>query len=197
VFAARVVMLILTVVALLVATRLSSLLEIYKYLAVVFGGIGTIMIARWYWWRVTAVAEIAAIAASLIIGNVLQMWLPSEWFAVRLVSTIVSVTVIWVVVTYLTSRKEPTLHTLNFYRKMRIAGPGWQRVQKITNIHPEKGSLGRNVKGWLCCICFVYAFMFAIGKCLLLQFYQAVCYFSVAAILGYNLRRLIRRIQFE
>ena len=141
----RLAMLVLTGIALLVTTHLTSILDAYKYVAMVFGGIGTVMIARWYWWRVNAWAEIAAIVTSLIVANALQLLLPNtpgaDLFAVRLALTIATVTVVWVVVALLTSPRTPSVHTIAFYSRMRIAGPGWKRVREMAGIDVEPGEL--------------------------------------------------------
>ncbi|MEN6383914.1 MAG: hypothetical protein ABFD79_01820, partial [Phycisphaerales bacterium] len=87
VFVSRICIFIIIIFASLIAVKLTSILNIYKYLAVIGSAVGTVCIARWYWWRVNAFSELSAIAASLIIGNALEIYLPStdisDLFAVR------------------------------------------------------------------------------------------------------------------
>ena len=169
--AARVVMLALMATALIVTTRVGTVLGVYKYLGVVFGGIGTVMIARWYWWRVNPLSEIAAIIASLVVGNTLQLALPStaeaDFFAIRVVITITTVTVVWVLVTLWSSPENPGEHTIAFYRTMRIPGPGWKRVAECVDMAPPPTELLRNVSAWFVCLAFLFSVTIGVGKVLL------------------------------
>ena len=84
--AARCAMTLLIVIAILIGTRLTGLLDAYKYLFVFWGGISFVLIARWYWWRIIIWSEIATLATAAIVGNLLFIVLPDrpgeDWFAV-------------------------------------------------------------------------------------------------------------------
>jgi SSS family solute:Na+ symporter len=196
----RIGMILLMAAALLVSTRLTSVLGAYKYLGVVFGGIGTVMIARWYWWRVNAYSEIAAIVTSLLVANSLQIALPStsaaDWFAVRVVVTIGSVTLVWVVVTLLTSSKTPDQHTAAFYAKMRIPGRGWKKVAQAAGVEPIAGEFTRNLVAWLLCVTFIFSATLGLGKFILLQWKWGLVFVAAAVVAGCGLRRTIRGMKF-
>ena len=200
VFVSRITMLFLTGVALLLTTRLTSILGAYKYLATMFGGVGTVMIARWYWWRVNPHSEIAAIVTSLIVANALQFMLPNtpeaDLFAVRLVLTISTVTGVWVLVTLLTSPKTPRKHTLAFYAKMKIPGPGWKHVRDIAGVGVEPGELLHSFIAWLCCILFLFSLMLGAGKLLFHAWMAGLMYVTVAALAGLLLYRQIAKMRF-
>jgi SSS family solute:Na+ symporter len=200
VFVSRIGMVTLMMAALLVTTRLSSVLGAYKYLGVMFGSIGTVMIARWYWWRVNPYSEIAAIVASLIVANYLQIVLPStpgaDWFAVRVVLTITVVTAVWVLVTCLTSKQTPDPHTLAFYTKMRIPGPGWKKVSQIAGVKPIAGEFTQNLIAWLLCVVFIFSATLGLGKFILLQWKWGLIYLVAAIAAGCALRRTMRRMSF-
>lgn len=126
---------LLIIGALIITSRVTSILDLYKYIGMILSGIGTVMIARWYWWRVNPYSEIAAIATSFVVGNYLQIKYPStlatDLFAVRVVIIMIVSTLVWVVVTYMTS-KVPGKQITSFYLKMRIEGPGWGKVRSLT-----------------------------------------------------------------
>lgn len=200
VLVSRISMFVLMITALLVSTRLRSVLGAYKYLGVMFGSIGTVMIARWYWWRVNAYSEISAIVASLIVANYLQVVLPStpeaDWFAVRVVVTIAVVTGVWVAVTLLTSKQAPARHTIGFYSRMRIPGPGWKKVRLMAEIEPLGGEFTQSLTAWLLCVILIFSATLGLGKIILLQWEWGVIYIGLAAATGFGLTRTMRKIRF-
>ena len=138
VLAARLCMLLLALVAVLLATVLSGVLDAVKYIAVMVGGIAFPLIARWYWWRINVWSEISAMVTSLIVGNALLVLVPDQagedWFAVRLLANSLAGATVSIVVTLLVSRSGPTEQTRAFYRRMRVAGPGWEKVRRLTGL---------------------------------------------------------------
>jgi len=195
----RVLMFVLMVIALLVATKLSSILGAYKYLSVVFGGISTVMIARWYWWRVNPLSEISAIIASFVIANFLQLMLTGaegkDLYAVRLVITVSLVTIIWVVVTFLTCPVRPTKHLIDFYTKMKIPGPGWKKIRNLAGIDPVKSELAYNFIGWISCIFFIYSLTLGIGKLIFYKLISASFCLSISFLSGLVLIRILRKME--
>jgi SSS family solute:Na+ symporter len=196
----RLLMLALTIIALLITTKLSSILSAYKYLSVMFGGIATVMIARWYWWRVNPYSEISAIITSLIVANFLQIKLQSgpamDLYAVRLVITVVVVTSVWITVTFLTSSKKPDEHMIRFYSKMKIPGPGWKKLRDTAGVGPYPDELKQSVMGWLSCIVFLYSLMIGIGKLLFHQWIAAFMCMVLAAISGLILKKILSKMRF-
>jgi len=203
--ASRVCMLVLTVAALITSTQLEGILAAYKYLGVIMAGVGTVMIARWYWWRVNPWSEISAMACSLVVGNCLVLWLlpdvkpaaglPAEnWFAVRAAANMIVTLAVWVTVTLLTSRK-PTEQATAFYRKMRIPGPGWRAVAAATGIQPMRGELATSIVAWLSCTAMMTGLLLGIGKFLFLQpAHGAIC-LAVALAGGLVLKACMKRLR--
>ena len=195
----RILMIGLMATALLLSSRLSSILAAYKYLSVVFGGIATVMIARWYWWRVNPFSEISAIIASLVVGNLSQLIFASsggkDMYAVRLVITIIAVTSIWITVTYLTSSKQPTMYLIAFYQKMRIPGPGWKKVRDLAGCDIEKSGLVISFMGWISCCLFVYSLTLGIGKLLFQKFFAGFLCLILSIVSGLVLARVLRKMK--
>lgn len=198
--ASWVCMLILTVAALIASTKLSGILEAYKYLGVIMAGVGTVMILRWYWWRVNPWSEISAMACSLTVGNLLALWwLPDvegeNWFAVRAAINVGVTLVVWVTVTLLTGRR-PTERVLAFYRRMKIAGPGWRKVAAMTGVVPIRGELLGSLIAWLSCTLMMFSLLFAIGRFLFLEFRDGVFCLLAALAGGLILRSCMARMSF-
>ncbi|MEN6385048.1 MAG: hypothetical protein ABFD79_07595 [Phycisphaerales bacterium] len=199
VFVSRLCMLLIILTSILISMKLKSILDIYKYLAVIGGAAGTVSIMRWYWWRVNPCSELSAIAASLLIGNMLEIFMPNkpgqDLFAVRALINIGTVGVIWVVVTIFTS-KTPGNKTIEFYKKMKIGGLGWAKVRKLTGVEPVKNEFRNNIVGWISCVITIYAVLFVIGKLLFQQWLSALVCFVIAALSGYVLSRSIANVSF-
>ncbi|UCG50100.1 MAG: Na+:solute symporter [Phycisphaerales bacterium] len=196
----RIGMLAFTAAALIVTTKLTSVLGAYKYIGVMYGGVGTVMIARWYWWRVNAYSEIAAIVASLLVGNLAQVLLAStpgrDLYAVRVVVTISVVTPVWVLVTLLTTRKRPDGHTISFYSKMKIPGAGWRKVRDFAGIQARPGEFTENLLAWLTSLVFLYSLTLGIGKLLFHEWTAGAACLCLAIVSGRVLSRLMGKMRF-
>ena len=203
VLASRICMLVLTMLALLVSTKLTGILDAYKYLGVLTAGVGTVMIARWYWWRVNAWSEISALLCSLVVGNALAFIRPDvkvagvvveNWFAVRVAVNIVVTLVVWVSVTLWTGR-EPGPQTIAFYRRMRIAGPGWRLVARQTSLPAVRDELARATIGWVASLLLLFGLLLGIGSLIFHEWLWAGLYVALAVGGGFVLRRELRRIR--
>ena len=124
---ARIVTVIILVLSAGVTFTLQSVRQAWELMLESGAGIGLVLILRWYWWRVTAVSEIAAIVSS-IIGFVVMRTMSSVAFPETLYYIVPFTTLCWVVVTILTP-SEPLAHLSAFYIKVRPAGPGWSHVR--------------------------------------------------------------------
>ncbi len=136
----RVLMLPIVVVVLLIASGFNDILAIYKFLAVMMSGSAAVLVLRWYWWRVNAWSEIAAMAASLAVGwhvttlesLAIVKGQPDEHFGTRLAITMAFATATWLVVTFITAPTRP--ETLErFWSRVRPPGPGWRRVASASD----------------------------------------------------------------
>lgn len=166
----RVCMVVLAVLSILVATRLSGLLDAYKYLAVFWGGISFVLIVRWYWWRINAWSELVTLLFAAVFGNVLFIFLPdsetADLFAVRMLVNFIATTLVCVAVTYLTSSAGPTMQAVEFYRRIRVHSPGWQLVCNRFGIQPIAANLKESTVLFFASAVFMYALLFACGYAL-------------------------------
>lgn len=208
----RISMLCLTILALIVTTKLTGILNTYKYLGVVIGGLGTVLILRWYWWRVSAWSEIAAIVGALLIGNATEYWLanpanelgkpmldaagrPIDYFAYRAIITTVGTAIVWVGVTLLTTWR-PSVSAIRFCRDVRPSGPGWALVRKQECIPKEPGEFGRSTLGWLASIAFIYAMLLGIGSAIFSRWNGVAVCVVIAIVSAFVLRWVLKRSIF-
>lgn len=204
--ASRICMLLLACLAIVVGTRLSGILDAYKYIGAITGGVSLVMILRWYWWRVNAWSEISAMATSLVFGNIAEIYLANytdeagvvrDLFALRLVLVLTATTLVWLAVTFLTS-KAPSAAVLGFHRKMRIGGPGWRRIALEAGINDGAARrdppLGLTAAAWLSAVCCLYAALLGTGKLLFHEWGPSLFFFTVLVVSGGVLRHCIRKM---
>lgn len=191
-FITKFIMVFMILTTLAISTKLTSILGAYKYLSIVYGGTGTVMIMRWYWWKVNPWSEISAIITSVVVANLLHFTLNlsgRDLFALKLVITIFTVTIVWTITTIITSSKTPSSHIVNFYSKMRLPGSGWNKVQQIAGVSAEPNESLRNFLGWISCITFIFSATIGLGKLLLHSFVIAAACFILSGISGIFLYR--------
>src|SRR5438876_1471499 len=128
--ASRVATLILVAVASYIAAQLASIRSGWEFVLELGAGTGGVYLLRWFWWRINAWSEIAAMATALFVSLALRWHLPfsgasSVVFAKTALTTTVFTTLVWLAVTLLTPPESPEL-LLRFYRKVRPQRTGWQ-----------------------------------------------------------------------
>lgn len=134
---ARVVTLLILIFSAIVTFALDSVRQAWELMLESGAGIGLVLILRWYWWRVTALSEITAIASS-IVGLVVMRTMTGVTFPETLFYIVPFTTICWVLLTLLTP-PEPVDLLSAFYAKVRPAGPGWGPVVsrlKLTQNQP-------------------------------------------------------------
>jgi hypothetical protein len=142
-------------------------------------GIGLVLILRWYWWRINAWSEIAAMIAAAVGYGALTMFTPLV-FPYTLVAIVAWTTVWWIAVTFVTP-PEPESHLIAFYRRTRPDGPGWKRIAAAAGDGPP-GSLAGLVIDWIAGVALVYAILFGLGEMLLGTVLSSLKFFIVAAV---------------
>lgn len=196
---ARIFIILLMVLVLLISARLTSILSTYKYLQVIGSGGALLIVMRWYWWRINAWSEIAALFTSLVFGNWCIFNIPDlpgeDRFAIRLIVNLALTTLVWVSVAYLTSRK-PQPNTMAFYRQMRIGGIGWRRVARATGISAKDSELKHALVQWALCIFMLYSALFSVGEFILGDVTTGTLLLIIAVLSGWVLGRVFSRVKF-
>jgi Na+/proline symporter len=163
VVASRLATLVTLVLSIVVTVFMNQISKVWELLLTLGAGTGLVYILRWYWWRVNAWSEVAAMASALVTSVLLRsVFDPAtpRGFAWNLIATTATTTVVWLAVTFATRPEAP--ETLDaFYAKVRPAGLGWAPVARRTGIAPPSGEIGRNFGMWVLGIALVYSVMFA------------------------------------
>jgi Na+/proline symporter len=132
-------------------------------------GTGLLYLLRWFWWRVNAAAEIAAMVASFLtaVGFEVAKRTGAEIPAHHsLLITVGVTTVVWIAATFLGPRTDEKVLE-SFYRLVRPAGPGWTRIRAATGLGPSPDSLPTAMTGWVAGVLLVYAALFGVGAILM------------------------------
>jgi Na+/proline symporter len=192
----RIVTALLMITAALTTYALDTAKDAFTLILSVGAGTGLIYLLRWFWWRVNAWSEVAAMASSFVIAVGFQIAartghaVPAHW---SLIATVVMTTIVWVTVAYMTTPTDrPTL--VAFYKLVRPAGPGWASVRAEAGVTASPDSLPLQMVGWMCGCAFIYSGLFGVGSLLYGRTSLAVFWISVFVVSGVALLRLMPKI---
>ena len=140
----------------------------WEFVLEVGAGTGSVYLLRWYWWRINAWSEIAAMSAALVISLALHFSNPFAGsepivFAKTTLTTTLGTTLAWVIVTLFTPA-EPRDVLEKFYRKVRPHAAGWKPIARLVSDVPPTRDLGRNLLDWIFGCVFVYTALFGVGQ---------------------------------
>ncbi len=184
--------------------------KIWKLLLLFGAGTGSVLILRWYWWRVSAWSEITSMIASALgafwIWKMDQLILEINLIFVRyrfviaeelsdelkiVYVTIFSV-VIWLIMTLLMpSTDERKL--LEFYRKVRPGGVGWRRLRALAPEVNADRTLHLDFLNWILGMVVVFCALFGVGRVLLGQWPSGVALLVAALLAGILIYRNLSR----
>lgn len=187
---------LLMVLATLITYVLESAKQSFDLLLAIGAGTGLLYLLRWFWWRITAWSEIAAMGTSFVLAIALALaqkngvQFPS---AVGLLMSVGITTAVWLAVAYFGPRTERAT-LLSFYRLVRPAGPGWADIRREAGVPAAPDSLPQALLGWVLGLAFVYGALFGVGSMLFGHSAIGATWLAVAAISGFGLMRLLPRL---
>ncbi len=125
VFVSRISTLLMMLVAIGVSYLFDSVKGGWEAILSIGAGTGLVYMLRWFWWRINAWSEIAAMSGAAV-GSFLAPIIGFDGFAAKMIFTTVFSTIIWIAATFSTApADEKTLQT--FYDRVKPGGPGWKR----------------------------------------------------------------------
>ncbi|MBX3173501.1 MAG: Na+:solute symporter [Gemmatimonadaceae bacterium] len=157
-------------------------------------GTGLLYLLRWYWWRVNAAAEIAAMAGSFVIAVGFEFArrggadIPAH---VSLLITVAATTVIWVTAAFVGPRTDVEVLE-RFYSLVRPAGPGWAAIRASSGVAATSDSFASALLGWVSGVFFVYAALFGVGAFLMGDRSLAMLWLAVFVVSGAMAWRVIQ-----
>jgi SSS family solute:Na+ symporter len=175
---------------------LDTAAESFQLILGIGAGTGLLYLLRWFWWRVNAWSEVAAMVSSFLVA--LGFFIAKKsGHAVpateSLIITVVTTTIVWVATAFLTPPTDrETL--LAFYRKVRPAGPGWREIRAASGVTAAPDSLPQALLGWVLGCTFIYAALFGTGSFLYGRTAQGVFWLVCFVIAAGGLLRLVPRL---
>ncbi len=178
----------------LLTYALGTAKDAFDLILSVGAGTGLIYILRWFWWRVSAWSEIAAMASSFIVA--LGFFIAHKNGVeiashVTLLATVGITTVVWVGATFLAPGTDRAT-LMRFYELVRPSGAGWSEIRAASGKLPAPDSLAQGMLGWLCGCCFVYSGLFGTGSFLYGRYPQFGAWLVVFVISGVGVWRVLR-----
>ena len=197
VIASQLATLLVMAISCVVTWYMDSIAGAWQLLIAIGAGTGGVLILRWFWWRINAWSEVAAMAASFVASVFLQAGLgwrssdPRE-FAWLVLVTVAFSTAVWLAATWLTP-PEPEDALLAFYRRVRPSAALWGPIARLaTDVVPARDAL-RNLGDWAAGCVLVYAALFGVGKLIFGETALGLGLLAVAAAAGVFVYRDLSR----
>src|SRR5712691_20580 len=187
----------LTIVSAILTYFMDSIAGAWKLLIVTGAGTGTVLILRWYWWRINAWSEVSAMVAAFVVSFALQLGfgLNSDdpyGFAYIMLITVGITTVVWLATTFLTA-PEPMDTLVAFYRRVHPWTAGWGPVaRKAPEIPPTRDMVYNLIDSIAGCV-MIYGSLFGVGKMLLKDYATGIVFLAVALAAGTVIYRDLSR----
>ena len=189
--------------SLVVTFYMESIGGAWKLLLVTGAGTGTVLLLRWFWWRINAWSEVTAMICAAVVSIFLQLFL--RWdsdrprdFAYLMLVTVAITTIVWVAATMLTPA-EPKEKLIAFYRRVRPEGPGWTKIAAeagLSGAHAQ-GRLSIQFANWILGCLLIYGSLFGIGKLIFKEWTAGVLYLLVAIVAGALISSNLSRAGWE
>lgn len=192
--AGRLVTALLMLLAALLTYVLDTARSSFELLLSIGAGTGLLYLLRWFWWRINAWSEIAAMVTSFLMASFFFIagkqgaGVPSH---IALIITVAVTTAVWVAVAYLTPATDRAT-LVNFYRIVRPGGRGWEPVRQEAGVTAAGGGFAESLLGWVAGCIFVYAALFGTGSFIYGNMGIALFWLVALVISGFVVTRVLR-----
>lgn len=191
----RIVIILIMVFAGLTAYWMESIKGGWELLLAIGAGTGLIYILRWYWWRINAWSEIAAMVCSFVVAMILLKTPLGgggdlNW-AYRMLLTVGITSGVWLLATFLTPPVDKD-HLIRFYQKIKPGGL-WKRIQKEIPGMKGETTILPDILNWILGIVLVYSALFGFGKIILLETRNGLVYLTITVFSAFFLYKSLSR----
>jgi hypothetical protein len=191
---------VLMVLAALVALWLDHAMQAFQILLQIGAGTGLIFLLRWYWWRINAWSEIAAMLISFLLALYLEFGHARLGFApldpsTALVVAVVVTTVGWLTVTFLTPPTDRAV-LQSFYDRIRPAPAGWRGAVDTSGGEKPSGDIAAAFLAWFLGCVAVYSALFGTGYLLYGRVSLGLVCVAAAVLSALLLARVIPKVGF-
>ena len=165
-------------------------------------GTGLLYLLRWFWWRINAWCEVAAMVSSFAVSAALLVLKRQDLIDISthsaLILTVAVTTLCWLTTAFLAPATDrDTL--IQFYRKTRPFGPGWRSVRMAAGISDSEASgTHENVPlallGWTAGCAVIWSSLFAVGALLYGRYLSAGLLLALFVVSSLVLLRVMDRL---
>lgn len=176
------------------ALSITSASKAFNYIILLGAGTGLIYILRWFWWRINAYTEIAAMISSFIVAFYFFQFYEGEMQDYQqLLANIIITTIVWLIVTFATRPTDNEV-LVSFYNRIKPFSLGWQTVIRHNELSRSNEKLGLKLLAIVLGVVLVYGSLFGVGYWLYDHLlYSFIGLFS-AALAGVTLYRIWDRV---
>jgi Na+/proline symporter len=195
---ARLSTVLLIVLAGMVSLWLENALQAFQILLQIGAGTGLIFLLRWFWWRINAWSELAAMVISFMVAFYLQFVHQALGFeplhpSLMLVLGVAITTAGWLAVTLVTPATDAaTLQA--FYDRIRPFNAGWKAAVQTG---PTEGSFTAALLSWVLGCTVVYAALFGTGYFLYGEPLLGTTFMAVVVLAAAGVFSNLRKVGFE
>jgi solute:Na+ symporter, SSS family len=201
VMAGRLVTVLLFICASATVYLLDTAKDAFDIILQIGAGTGLLYLVRWFWWRVNAWCEVIAMISSFGVSVLLLILARNGvQFSTHaaLLITIAATTVCWLLAAFLAPQTDMRV-LVDFYRKVRPPGPGWEPVRRAAGIAAGDRSADANniplaLAGWVAGCLAVWSSLFAVGNFLYGRLGYAALMTAVFAVSGSVLLYVVKRL---
>ncbi len=206
VMAGRIATLILFLCSSALVFAMDSAKASFDIILQIGAGTGLIYLLRWFWWRINAWSEVAAMVSSFVISLVIlvlnkQYGTPETPYLdthKALILTVIFTTICWVITAYLAPKTDRKI-LYEFYQKVRPFGPGWERIRKELGISKEEAAathenIPMGLLGWVAGCTTIWSALFAVGNYLYGRMDYAGILLGVFLVSGIVLIKVVNRL---
>jgi len=190
----RVTTFILILLSLVVTTQFTRISDAWRFILACSGGIGLVLILRWFWWRINAWSEIAAMLAPYAIYPFLKA--RGVDYELSLMIIVLWSTIIWVAVTFLT-KPTPDEQLKAFYARVHPGGAGWRKIaREVPDVKSDSG-FTKLFLNWFAGCGLVLFILFGIGQLIFKAYLSASLYAAGAFLCGLLIYRNMKTMGWE
>lgn len=181
VLASRMATLLILAISIVISIHMDSIVQAWKVVAQLASGAGLTWILRWFWWRVNAWTEMAAMATSGLVTFFLHMVYPDMLYSYQMWWIVGISTAVWLLVTFLTKPVEESV-LKSFVEKVRPARFGWKNIYDKYNLQGDF-QFGPAILNWVMGLVFLGNLNFGLGNVLLLRTERGIWQLLLAAVI--------------
>ena len=192
----RISTVLLMIFAGLFALYLTNAFQVFNIILQIGAGTGLLFILRWFWWRINAYSEIAAMIISLVLAIYFETIYHGDLLDWQKLCIGVGVTtVVWILVTLIT-RPTDRGTLKKFYALIQPHDMGWMPVvqsfdaDELSNLTIEKRSLSSEILMLFLGCVLIYSVLFGTGYLLYGQHLYGLICIGLAVVGGYMLKRI-------